>query len=248
MIKDIAGAVFSRLTVLGDTGRRCNRRVLWECLCSCGTRTVVLGQSLRRGVTTSCGCRAQESRSENGRKKLLNRVGQQFGQLLVVSEAPRRNGLVYWRCRCCCGNFTIVASSSLRIVKSCGCLRTENLRKIGLTNRTHGHTTRVGDSPTYRSWASMIQRTTNPKAPNYYRYGGRGITVCARWNTEMGGSFEAFLEDMGERPEGMTLDRNNNNLGYYKENCRWATPSQQQRNKNPFKRRTCSAALAAAAA
>lgn len=77
------------------------------------------------------------------------------------------------------------------------------------------------------SWANMLQRCTNPKATQYSRYGGAGITVCAKWH-----DFDGFLEDMGERPEGLTLDRIDNAKGYFKENCQWASREQQQRNRN----------------
>lgn len=83
------------------------------------------------------------------------------------------------------------------------------------------------DSPTYGSWRAMLKRCTNPKHPAYASYGGRGITVCERWLH----SFQNFLEDMGERPAGKTLDRKNNDLGYSPANCRWATWNEQARNK-----------------
>ena len=93
------------------------------------------------------------------------------------------------------------------------------------TNRTHGHTTHKSQSRTYATWATMRARCGNPNNPKYYLYGGRGISVCERWSR-----FENFLEDMGERPEGKTLDRIDGELGYEKSNCRWATPVEQSSN------------------
>lgn len=90
-----------------------------------------------------------------------------------------------------------------------------------------GHNTRVfGKSPTYRSWDSMKQRCNNKNVDQWDDYGGRGINYTQEW-----ARFENFLSDMGERPEGTSLDRINNDLGYSKENCRWATKKQQQNNQ-----------------
>ncbi len=79
---------------------------------------------------------------------------------------------------------------------------------------------------TYGSWANMRYRCINPKHPEYFRYGARGIAVCERWIDD----YDAFYEDMGPRPAGMTLEREDNNQGYDPFNCCWATPAQQQRN------------------
>ena len=95
----------------------------------------------------------------------------------------------------------------------------------------HGMT----NTPEYRAWQEMIQRCYNPNGNRYHRYGGRGITVCARWLE----SFENFYKDMGDRPSiRHSLDRKDNDLGYYKENCRWATPGQQAYNKTHKKNST----------
>ena len=91
----------------------------------------------------------------------------------------------------------------------------------------HGHNRKVGrKTPTYLSWDNMIQRCTNPNRPEYPYYGGRGITVCDRWR-----SYENFLADMGERPDGLTLDRINNDGNYEPGNCRWADRETQVRNR-----------------
>src|SRR5580765_3067669 len=93
----------------------------------------------------------------------------------------------------------------------------------------HGHNARGKRSPTYRAWAHMLERCRNPNSPDFPDYGGRGITVCERWVT-----FENFLSDMGVRPDGMSIDRINNDVlvdGYSKNNCRWATPLEQSRNR-----------------
>jgi len=91
----------------------------------------------------------------------------------------------------------------------------------------HGHTA-GGQTPTYNSWDSMRQRCNNPKMTQYARYGGRGISVCPAWS-----DFATFLADMGERPEGTSLDRIDNDGNYEPSNCRWATPIQQANNKSP---------------
>lgn len=95
----------------------------------------------------------------------------------------------------------------------------------------HGHSKGGKFSRTYEVWKHIIQRCTNPNAPHYEYYGGRGITVCDRWNSRNGGSFENFLQDMNECPKGLSLDRINNNKGYYKDNCRWSTSKEQCRNR-----------------
>lgn len=114
-------------------------------------------------------------------------------------------------------------------------LARENARQLGQRERTeadrkavsdakltHGHSVST-KSPTYVAWDNMIQRCTNPNRPDYKNYGGRGIEVCDRWLD----SFENFLSDMGEKPEGLTLDREDNDGDYEPGNCRWANWFQQ---------------------
>jgi len=90
----------------------------------------------------------------------------------------------------------------------------------------HNHSKKGQWSDTYKRWARMIRRCTNPNHEHYQHYGGRGITVCDRWR-----EFVNFLDDMGEAPPGLQLDRIDNNQGYCKQNCRWVTPKQNSRNR-----------------
>jgi hypothetical protein len=151
--------------------------------------------------------------------------GKRFGRLVAQIRVGRdRWGSFIWLCKCDCGNIEEIIGHYLWTgeTQSCGCLHTDVRIEIGKANKTHGMT----KTPTYVSWNSMITRCTNINHKFYKHYGGRGITVCVSWLL-----FENFFADMGERPEGLTLDRRDNDKGYYKENCRWATQSQQVSNR-----------------
>ncbi len=155
--------------------------------------------------------------------QVIDLVGQKFGKWIVLNRAGRHHirNRIMWFCMCECGVLRDVVGDSLRIgaSQSCGCLRKERTSEA---SRTHGAT----GSRTYVSWASMIQRCSNPKNTDYHSYGGRGISVCSKWVK----SFEEFYSHMGERPEGLTLDRIDNEGNYEPGNCRWATTAQQAIN------------------
>lgn len=95
-----------------------------------------------------------------------------------------------------------------------------------MRNIKHGHCKRIGKTSTYYSWRNMINRVFYKKCDAYKYYGGRNISICKRWL-----KFENFLEDMGEKPNKKSLDRINNNKGYYKENCKWSTHKEQCNNR-----------------
>lgn len=159
----------------------------------------------------------------------IDLTGQRFGKLVALSPARVLHGRRGWTCACDCGASTTVSTLNLRAdkTKSCGCLRREACSAIAIEhNFRHGHNTTAHKTPTWNSWNAMLKRCRQPAHTSYSSYGGRGITVCERWL-----DFRAFLADMGERPDGRTLDRVNVNGNYEPSNCRWATRSEQQRNK-----------------
>lgn len=147
--------------------------------------------------------------------------GKRFGQYTILHqiEGAKRT---QWVCLCDCGAKWIVDGTSIRTTLSCGCARV----RANIKRTKHGHSRRNKTSSTYRIWSGMVKRCTNPKSIAWPYYGGRGITVDERWK-----DFAEFLKDMGERPANLTIDRINNDDGYYKGNCRWATRLQQVHNR-----------------
>ena len=154
--------------------------------------------------------------------------GDRFGRLTVIGEAPSSRQERMILCQCDCGNKTTITFKSARTgnTSSCGCLRSD---MVSLGNTKHGRAARgVHRVPEYGVWKQMRERCNNPNAKRWKDYGGRGISVCSRWD-----SFELFLADMGPRPSKLhQIDRWPDNDGNYEPgNTRWATQQQQQRNK-----------------
>lgn len=158
-------------------------------------------------------------------------TGQRFGFLTVLCKSDKRDNsrAQFWRIRCDCGTEKEINGAGIRLgmVVSCGCFGREQRRKA---TSKHG----LCHTITYKSWGNMIQRCTNEKHKKYQDYGGRGIKVCDEWL-----SFENFLADMGERKSpDLSLERIDNEKGYYKENCKWATKSEQMINRRMNKNNT----------
>lgn len=154
-------------------------------------------------------------------------TGKTFGRLTVLgfdswNVQPSGQRKTQWLCSCECGKTKVVQGCNLSggTVQSCGCLHKE---RTSAAKTTHGMT----ETRTYKTWRSMLERCLDTNSKTYPIYGGVGITVCDRWVVPRGGSFENFLEDMGERPKGKTLNRIKGVNHYSKETCEWATFSEQ---------------------
>lgn len=158
----------------------------------------------------------------NKHREFIERYqGKTFNKLLIVSFSHRYKNKNFWHCICSCGKQTIIETYSFSSgkAKSCGCIKRTIKPRL-----THGQS----HTSEFHIWQGMKARCYNKMSHAFDDYGGRGIVVCNEWIN----SFETFFKEMGPRPSPLhSLDRIDNNLGYSKQNCRWATQKQQCRNK-----------------
>lgn len=160
--------------------------------------------------------------------RATDHTGARVGKVVALGPIERRKygefHSIIWLCQCDCGNLTKAQSNHLSKGKhrSCGCWR---LERASEANRTHG----ASGTPEWHTWRGLKQRCLNKRHKAYARYGGRGITVCARWLN----SFDNFIGDMGTKPSSAhELDRTNNDGPYSPDNCRWVLRPVNNRNRS----------------
>lgn len=161
-------------------------------------------------------------------------TSKRFGKCLALHRL-QIPGRARWMCLCDCGKMFEAAAYNLKrgSTKSCGCLR----RAMGVARLKHepkhGFKSRKNPLPEYAVWVMMKQRCLNVRCKDYRYYGGRGVKVCQQWSD----SFVAFLNDMGRRPKGMTLERKDTDGDYTPDNCCWASWKAQQNNRRNSRKR-----------
>lgn len=236
---DLTGKRFNRLVVNG-IHRYNGKQGVWHCLCDCGNEITASPHGLHSGKRKSCGCLQQEYLASGiaGRNRLIDLTGKRFHRLSVLRRLPanteetRKN--VHWFCICDCGNFHSARGSHLSSgnVQSCGCWRHDACVTHGLYRQELPITN--AQRSTFNSYIAMLRRCYKRDDKDYPEWGGRGITVCDKWLGPEG--FYRFLADMGLKPEGLTIDRRNNDKGYTPRNCRWTDKPMQNSNRRPARR------------
>lgn len=215
----IGGEKYGKWTVLTPTGSSTKGGGSdWKVVCECGTESVRSSRDLRKGATNHCGCSPVY-------KAPKDITGMTNNKLTAISSTGEKcpNGDYLWNFKCVCGNDFVTSVGRFNSGKttSCGCAVKEGAKK---RENYHG----MNKTTTYNSWRKMRERCNNVDDRMYSEYGGKGVKVCPEWNE----SFKKFYEDMGDCPEGFTIDRIENTKGYSKDNCRWASSYAQSRNRS----------------
>lgn len=201
-------------TILEIVQRYINNRMhsFYKAKCECGTIKFLYCSNLNKKKTSQCiECYLNSM--------AMDMIGKKFGKLTVHSFNHSDGNSRYYLCYCECGEERICNGGNLRLNKTIQCKKCKNKLSRSITHGMKGTTTWV-------IWMGIKARCLNPNNRAYKNYGGRGIKVCEKWY-----NFEGFFEDMGKRPQGLQIDRIDNDGPYSKENCRWVTPKVNSRNR-----------------
>ncbi len=221
---DLSGERFGKLVVLNPVKVQAKGRTItkWNCLCACGTHKVIVGTSLTRGLTKTCGvC-----------KKNKDLTNEKFGKLLVLCKGTEEG---IWNCLCDCGNQVQVQYKSLLYgnTKSCGCIKTELLTERNKNQLASHH---LYGTRLYSIWDTMRARCIRLSSKDYKNYGARGIIVCEEWRNHFESFYHWAIQQGYE--DHLTLDRIDVNGNYEPANCRWATIKEQANNTRVNRRIT----------
>lgn len=219
-IKIIPGMRFGKLVTIKKVKKLPDdkdKHDKWLCQCDCGNTTIVRSNTLREGKTKSCGCLL---------RGIKDMKGQRFGRLVAIEHVGfASNCVTLWRCKCDCGNETIVRQGNLNsgTTRSCGCLDIDRTKEA---NTTHGQShTRI-----FNIWSKIKERCYNPKRPAYKNYGGKGVVMCDEWRNDFQ-TFYNWAMTNGYQDD-LTIDRINSNGNYEPLNCRWLALSENVRLRN----------------
>lgn len=202
-----------------------------KCKCDCGKQQEVRKTNLRLGRSTQCRSCAGRLKAKNAKTLVEIKPGDKLGKWTVLCDTEslkdQRRAML---CKCECGKESSIAVYALRSGRSNQCEICAN----GFERKKTRHWR--GEIPEFVNWRAMVDRCYRKTHTSYDDYGGRGITVCDEWRSPKEG-FRKFLEDMGSKPSSdHTIDRIDNDKGYYKDNCRWSTQKEQCNNKRQSER------------
>ena len=235
VLKNYTGNRYGRLVVIEFVELK-NHKSYWRCKCDCGNIVVKPIAYLISGNCKSCGCLNKEKSTERlikikekgNSKSLQDFSNKRFGRLIVIKRVDNNKfKQVQWLCKCDCGNEKIITANALRSgnTKSCGCLKKEQ-DYINIAQKTHN----MSNTRLYNIWRGMKNRCNSSTGKRHKFYHDKGIKVCEEWKN----SFQIFYDwaiNNGYN-DNLSIDRIDNDKGYYPNNCRWTNSIQQNNNQS----------------